>query len=155
MANDKITIFDKKIDLSFSTSGDYCINIYPRNGETNNYEEVMILEKDLSDNEKKSHVIKIYKQFGHASIENMKKLFNNEGLLAKGLHVIIENVQSCDTCIRFKRAPPRPVAGLSKVKDFKETISFNQHEINSELYYLHMIDEFTRYSNAVIITRKS
>ena len=34
MANDKITIFDKKMDLYFSNSGDYCIDIYPRNGET-------------------------------------------------------------------------------------------------------------------------
>ena len=67
-------VFDKKIDLYFSTSGHYCIDIYPRNGETNNYEEVMILEKDLSDNEKKSQVIKIHKQFGHASIENIKKV---------------------------------------------------------------------------------
>ena len=45
----------------------------------NNYEEVMILEKDLSDNEKKYQVIKIYKQFDHASIENIKKLINRPG----------------------------------------------------------------------------
>ena len=117
MENDKITIFDKKIDLYFSTSGHYCIDIYPRNGETNNYKEVMILEKDLSENEKKPQVIKIYKQFGYASIGNVKKLINNAGLLGKGLNVIIENVQSCDTCVRFKRTPTRPVVGLSKAKD--------------------------------------
>ena len=46
MAYDKITIFGKKIDLYFSTSGHYCVDIYPRNEETNNYEEVMILERD-------------------------------------------------------------------------------------------------------------
>ena len=47
MENNKITICDWKIDLHFSTSGHYCIDIYPRNGETNYYEEVMILEKDF------------------------------------------------------------------------------------------------------------
>ena len=52
MANDKITIFDKKIDLYFSTSGHYCIDIYPRNGEANNCKKVIILEKYLSDNKK-------------------------------------------------------------------------------------------------------
>ena len=57
MENDKITILDKKIDLYFSTSGHYCIDIYLKNGEKNNYEEVMILEKDLSDSKKKSQVI--------------------------------------------------------------------------------------------------
>ena len=92
MANDKITKFDKKIDLYFSTSGHYCIDIYPINGQTNNYEEVMILEKELLDKEKKSQVLKIHKLFGHAAIENIKKLVNNAGLLDKGLNAIIEDV---------------------------------------------------------------
>ena len=83
MENDKISMFDKKIDLYFSTSGHYCFVIYPRNGETNNYEEVMTLEKDLSENEKMSQIIKIHKQCGYASIENTKKLINNAGLLDK------------------------------------------------------------------------
>ena len=124
MENDKTIIFDRKIDFYFSTSGHYCIDIYPRNGETNNYEEVMILKKELSENRKKSQVIKIHKQFGHASTENIKKLINNAGLLDKGLNAIIENVvQSCDTCVIFKRAPPRLVIGLSIAKDLNETIS--------------------------------
>ena len=81
-----------------------------------------------------------------------KKLINNAGFLDKALNAIIENiVQSCDTCIRFKRAPLRPLVGLSEAKDFNETIFLDLHEINSGLYYFHMIDEFTRYSNAVII----
>ena len=53
MENDKIAIFDKKIDLYFFTSGHYCVDIYPRNEEINNYEEIMILEKDLPENKKK------------------------------------------------------------------------------------------------------
>ena len=70
--------------------------------------------------------------------------------------MIIENiVQSCNTCVRFKRTPPRLVVGLSKAKDFNETISLDMQEMNSGLYYLHIIDEFTRYSNAVIIKKKS
>ena len=50
---------------------------------------------------------------------------------------------------------PRPVVGLSKPKNFSETIFLDLHEVNSEIYYFHMIDEFTRYSNAVIIKKKS
>ena len=33
--------------------------------------------------------------------------------------------------------------------------SLDLHEINSGLYYFHMIDDFTRYSNVVIIKKKS
>ena len=39
--------------------------------------------------------------------------------------------------------------------DLNETISLGLHEINSGLFYFHMIDEFKRYSNAVIIKKKS
>ena len=52
------------------TKSPYLIKRY---GEANNNEEVMILEKDLSGNEKKPQVIKIYKQFGQGSIESIKK----------------------------------------------------------------------------------
>ena len=135
------------------TKSPYLIKRY---GEANNNEEVMILEKDLSGNEKKPQVIKMYKQFGQGSIESVKILINNVGFSDKGLNVIIENiVQSCGTCVRFERAPPRPVVGLSKAKDFNETISLDLQEMSSGLCYLHINDEFTRYSNAVIIKKKS
>ena len=64
----------------------------------------MILEKDLSDNEKKSQVIKIHNEFGHASLGNIKQIINNMVLLDKDLNAITENVvKSCDICIRFNR----------------------------------------------------
>ena len=89
-------------------------------------------------------------------MENIKKLINNAGLLDKGLNTIIENaVQSCDTRVRFKRSPPRPVVGLSKPYGFHETVSLDLHEISFGLCQILMIDEFTRYSNAVIIKKKS
>ena len=115
-----------------------------------------MLEKDLSALEKKSQIIKVHKQFGHASIDNLKKLIKNAGLLDKELcNIINDVVESCDTCIRFKKAPPRPIVGLSKASDFNDTVSVDLHQLHSDLYYLHMIDEFTRYSNAVIIKKKS
>ena len=60
-ANDKIAIFDKEINLYFSTSGYYCINIPPTEREKENYEKVLILEKDLPNKEKKSQIIKMRK----------------------------------------------------------------------------------------------
>ena len=49
---------------------------------------------DLSDSEKKSHIIKMHKLVGHASTENNKHKTsnNNAGLFNKGLNAIIENV---------------------------------------------------------------
>ena len=117
IANDKITIFDKEINLYVSTSGHYCINIPPTEREKENYEKVLILEKDLPNKEKNSQIIKMHKQFGYVSVDNIKKLIINTGLCDKYLCTIIENaVQFCDTYIRFKRVPPRPAVGLAKQK---------------------------------------
>ena len=45
IANDKITIFNKEIDLH------YCIDIYPTKTEKENYEKALTLEKDLTNKE--------------------------------------------------------------------------------------------------------
>ena len=53
IANDKITIFEKEINLYFSTSGYYCIDIYPTKTEKESYKEVLILERDLPNKKRK------------------------------------------------------------------------------------------------------
>ena len=93
---------------------------------------------------------------GHASTDNIKKLINNAGLLDTDLSKIISSVvESCDTCIKFKKVPPKTAVGLSKSNDFNETIYIDLHKIKPGLCYLQMINEFTRYSNAVILKSKS
>ena len=76
MASDKITIFDKEINSYFSTSGHYCIDIYPT--KTENYEGVLILEKDLPTEEEKHKLLKHIQKFGHASVEMTAVLDLNE-----------------------------------------------------------------------------
>ena len=68
--NDKATILGKEINLHQSITGHYCIDISPSNS-CNNIEEILYLEKDLSNEQRKPQDTKINKQFGHASIENM------------------------------------------------------------------------------------
>ena len=57
-----MSVFDKNVDLYFSTSGYYCLNISP--GEPRNkYEEILVLEKYFSAVEKPSQILKIHQQF--------------------------------------------------------------------------------------------
>ena len=60
----------------FSTTEHYCLNISPKESQ-NRYEEILALKNDLSAVEKHSQILKIHKQFGHATITNMKKLLKN------------------------------------------------------------------------------
>ena len=86
----------------------------------------------------------------------MKKLIKSANVgIDTELNQIIDNViEECQSCKLYKRPNARPVVGFSKATDFNETVSMDLHQISSNMWYLHMIDEFTRYSNAVIINDK-
>ena len=63
-------------------------------------------------------------------------------------------INECDSCPRYKKKTPRPAVGLSKADEFDESVTMDLHEIESKLWYIHIIDEFSRFSNAKIIKSK-
>ena len=63
-------------------------------------------------------------------------------------------VTSCDTCARFKKPPPHPTVGLPKSSEFND-VSADPLYVKQGFFYLHIIDEFTKYSEAAIINRKN
>ena len=100
--------------------------------------------------------MKIYKQFAHCSSEKLNAL-----LREAGVSVTVDRVKSvihdCDVCQRFGRALPRPVVGLPLAQEWNHTVSLDLHEVSGSghsLWYLHMIDVFSRLSVAVFITNK-
>ena len=53
MNNDKATIFGIEVDLHFSTSGHYCINIIPEfHVQKTCNEMILMLENNISDKQK-------------------------------------------------------------------------------------------------------
>ena len=78
-----------------------------------NIEEILCLEKGLSNEQRKAQVAKIQKKFGPAIIKKKKK--KNAGLFATQIgKIIIDVVSRCENCKRFKKPTPRTVAGLPK-----------------------------------------
>ena len=69
--------------------------------------------------------------------------------------IIKEVVVKCSTCLKFKRPMPRPAVAFSKADDFNQTISVDLHHLAKNIWYLHMTDEFARYSAGAIITSKT
>ena len=64
-------------------------------------------------------------------------------------------VYACDTCTWLSKPPPCPVVGLPKSWEFTYVVSVDFLCIKQDLYYLHVIDEFTQYIQAAKIKRKS
>ena len=97
-----------------------------------------------------------YKQFAHCSSEKLHAL-----LRKAGVSVTVDRVKSVindsNVCQRFGRALPRPVVGLPLAQEWNHTVSLDLHEVSGSghsLWYLHMINVFSRFSVEVFITNK-
>ena len=143
--------------INISISG-HCVEIYPNASKYNNknkgtVQDIFFLEETLSKKQKEKQILKIHKQFGHSSSSSIKKITQNAGALNSELSKIIDNVISIFS--KYQKSSPPPVIGLAKASTFNETISIDLHEIQLNIWYMHIIDEFTRLSNAVIIRSKT
>ena len=64
-----------------------------------------------------------------------------------------EIVEKCDACARHKKTPPKLVVGMP-LEDYNHTVAVDLHELDRNVWYFYMIDEYTRFSAAVIIRSK-
>ena len=103
-----------------------------------------------------NQITKIHAQFGHASKDSMEKILKDANLLNNDIKSLVKKViDSCKTCIKFRKPKLRPIVAFSKADDFNKTVSLDLRELKPGLWYFHMIDEFSRFSAAAIITNKS
>ena len=68
--------------------------------------------------------------------------------------MLTEIVERCEVCERYRKQPQKPAVGFPKATDFNETVAVDLHELGKNLWYLHIIDEFTRFSAGAIMTCK-
>ena len=150
-------MFGQNIDVSMSTNGHYAVEILPE--KVCNFDSVshcLIFEPDDDISKKRSKLLKLHKQFGHASINNLKSLLKNAGLLTSEISKLVNEIcENCAICKTHQKPLPRPVVGLPRATTFNQTIAMDLHSLDKNIWYFHMIDEFTRFSNVVIIRSKN
>ena len=104
--NDTARMFDQDIPLHKSSVGHYCVEIFPECYLTDNDDKdemelanVLMLFEDKSPAKKKADIVKLHRQFGHSSTNNLKKLLRNANLLNKELENLIDIVvKECEVC---------------------------------------------------------
>ena len=79
---------------------------------------------------------------------------NAEFLTSEISKLVDEVSEKCVICKTHKRPSPRPVVSLPRATTFNQTVAMDLHSLEKNIWYFHMIDEFTRFSNAVIIKSK-
>lgn len=59
-------------------------------------------------------------------------------------------------CVKFTKKPkPKPAVELSWGTDFNDTVGIDLHYLEHNLYYLHMVDQFSRYSKEESLIMKN
>jgi len=117
--------------------------------------KVLILNEIKSEDELRKVLTKLHKQFGHASAYKLSKLLENAGVRNGNISKLLLDVtENCDICLKYKRLPPKPVVGFPLASDFNETVAVDLHELDHSTYYLHIMDEFTRFSAGAIVCSK-
>lgn len=144
-------MFNHPVNLEFTSSGHYCVKILKdqkvNKSELLKEEEILEITEDMNKDEKEKIVIKLHKQFGHATYDRLAQLLKSAGTTDKEtLDLLRPECQNCETCKQYKRPVPRPVVGLPLATDFNETVAVDLNELEPGLWYLHVIDEFTHFS---------
>ena len=181
MNSDTAKMFGQPVQLFQTSSGHYCVNLLSNNREsqflanqvsrtqdvdtqfqtqlcteqeTLESEVLQVIELNDTDKQRKE-LIKIHQQFGHATADKLQKLLVNAGVKASGLFEMLRKVvNNCETCALYRKTPPKPAVGLPLATDFNQTVAVDLHELETNVWYLHIIDEFTRFSAGAIVKRK-
>ena len=154
---DTVTMLGRRLKLQCTSSGHYFVPIAKPSLDKNGMDHIVLFVKDVefkSTKEKAKIVEKLHKQFSHPSGKKLLDLAKDAGIDDPEFIEMLQNVpKSCEFCLRYKKAEPRPVVGFSLGTYFNETVSMDIKEIDS-IKILHLIDHATRYSVAVKLSSK-
>ena len=104
--NDKIEMLGEQIELKFTSSGHYMIDINPVKIE--NVKESISLFSLTEMTAKKLHT-----QFGHPRSERLIELIRNSAIEDdKFLKIVDDTEKNCETCKRYKKQKLRPVVAF-------------------------------------------
>ena len=156
---EKVTMFGNPVELSFTSSGHYTIPLTPKVQATSTKKAVNVLfnTKGLIEKspEEKRKLAKIWhQQFGHTSEEKLKKLVKDGGLDDKEyMKAIEEATKGCETCIKYKKPPLRPIVCTSLARMFNEVVTVDIF-FHKNIPIIHLCDAATRFSRASVIRSK-
>lgn len=93
-----------------------------------------------------------FKQFGHATVDRLQKLLSSSGNNDdESISILQQIVNNCETCQKYSKPKPKPAVGLPLASKYNETVAVDLHELAPSVWYLHIIDHFTRFSAGSIV----
>ena len=118
-------------------------------------------ENLLSGQGRKKVLRKLHLQFGHPGFEKLlslileaKKEVGVGDMSVEGLREELKKIsEECETCVKYKRTPPRPVVGMPWSGRFNQVISIDLGEYKGKRFMV-MVDMATRFCQACWVNSK-
>ena len=162
LRKDEVSMFGRKVQVFLTKRGHYCIALNKKTHlsrlETVIPHQVLItnIEKldSLSQAEQKKVAMKWHKQFSHCDGDRLGKLLTSAGIDDVEMLRVVHEIQDiCETCQKYGRKKPKPIVTLPRATDFNESVAMDLKFFDRKIV-IHIIDHFTRYSVASVISSK-
>ena len=158
---DKVIIFGKEINITFTSTGHYCIKLDNYFSEENYVKSNIILFcKSITKSsslEKQKTALELHMQFSHPNSSRLINLLNNCEIVDEELISFIKELDTkCEICLKYKKSKLQPIVRFPLAKSFNETIAMDLKEWSNskKIWFLHIIDHATRYSVSSVIRSK-
>ena len=148
----------RQVKLGCTSSGHYRLPLQDPEiirKQVEEIEEILItLGQDGS--EKRKKIKKLHHQFGHPSSKRLGNLLKDAKIEDNESHSLLEEItDGCETCLRFKRTPSRPLVSMNMASEMNDIVALDLKEYKkNDIYFLHMIDLATRFSRTCITRSK-
>ena len=159
-SNDTARIFAIQVSLSVTANGHYMIPLEQSKTKTREtIQEALFCKKfeRANDAEHLQIAKKIHKQFDHPKSHKLKSLCSDAGVVDKKFLNMFDTIEDeCDICIRYKKAPLRPIVGFTLAREFNHVVAIDlkQWSHTPTIWFCHMTDLATQYSVCIVVKKK-
>ena len=148
---DEAVILGKPLLLTKTSVGHHCLQLLP---ETVDVHAAVILN-NLTSDQKFDVILKLHRQYGHPGKVTLIKHLKTAGVWDEECAPHVDKIYTdCNICKQYSRTPSRPVVSLPMASEFNELVAMDLKYWKPNLWILHMVDVFSRFSQSVFITSK-
>ena len=156
---DTIQILNQKLKLEQSSTGHYFLRL-ARNTESPIEEVKDILFNVKLDEMDEKQIQKVatkwHKQFAHPPAQKLINLLKRANVDNETARRKIEEVTAnCNICLKYRKAPNKPIVAFPLASRFNETVALDLKDIRPGIKILHMVDHATRYAQACVVKNKT